>query len=210
VKKSRKWIEERRRDAFYRKAKREGYRSRAVYKLKEIDRKFRILRRGQKVVDLGAAPGGWLQYIAESIGNKGTVIGVDIKEIAPLPYENVKILKADVFQENIEEKILKLLGSKADVILSDLSPKISGVWEVDVAKSVAMCERVIELSRKLLKRNGKLVMKVFEGVDTKRVFSSLERDFSFIKLFKPAASRKKSSELYIICLSYRKLSNDFQ
>ena len=209
MKKSRKWIEERRRDAFYRKAKREGYRSRAVYKLKEIDRKFRILRRGQAVIDLGAAPGGWLQYVAETIGNKGTVIGVDIKEIAPLPYENVKTLKADVFQENIEKQILKLLGSKADVILSDLSPQISGVWEVDVARSVAICERVVELSRKLLKKNGKLVMKIFEGIDTKRILSLLKRDFSFIKLFKPAASRKKSSELYIICLGYRKFSDDF-
>lgn len=209
MKKSRKWIEERKRDAFYRKAKREGYRSRAVYKLKEIDKKFRILRKGQTVIDLGAAPGGWLQYVAETIGNKGTVIGVDIKEIAPLPYENVKTLKADVFQENIEKQILKLLGSKADVILSDLSPKISGVWEVDVARSVAMCERVVELSRKLLKKNGRLIMKIFEGMDTKRILSLLERNFSFIKLFKPAASRKKSSELYIICLGYRKFSDDF-
>ena len=208
MKKSRKWIEERRRDAFYRKAKREGYRSRAVYKLKEIDRKFRILRRGQAVIDLGAAPGGWLQYVAETIGNKGTVIGVDIKEITPLPYENVKTLKADVFQENIEKQILKLLGSKADVILSDLSPQISGVWEVDVARSVAICERVVELSRKLLKKDGKLVMKIFEGIDTKRILSLLKRDFSFIKLFKPTASRKKSSELYIICLGYRKFSGN--
>ena len=204
MRKSKRWIKERRRDQFYRRAKKEGYRSRAVFKLIEIDGKFKIFREGYKVVDLGSAPGGWLQYAAEAVGNKGFVFGVDIREITPLPYRNVKTIKMDVFDEKLEEIVLKNFGSRVDVVLSDLSPNISGVWEVDVARNVEMCERVIDFSDKVLRRNGKLILKVFEGTDTKRVINQLKKRFTSVRLFKPSASRKKSAELYLICLGFKR------
>ena len=203
ARKSRSWIKERKRDHFYLKAKKEGYRSRAVYKLIEIDKRFKILRIGYKVVDLGAAPGGWLQYSAEVVGNKGFVIGVDIREISPLPYENVETIKMNVFDKELEKVILEKAKSKVDVVLSDLSPNISGVWEVDVARNVEMCNKVIDLSNKVLRKNGKLIVKVFEGTDTNMVLKRLREKFSYVRLFKPSASRKGSSEMYAVCLGFR-------
>ena len=199
----RSWLEERRRDAYYRRAKREGYRSRAVYKLEEIDRRFRILRRGMKVVDLGAAPGGWLQYAAEAVGSKGLVLGVDIRDIEPLPHANVKTLKADVMEEGVEETILAELGSRADVVLSDLSPNISGVWDVDVARCVELGLRALEIAGRVLARGGKMVVKLFEGKDTWRLLKKLRGSFEKVILFKPKASRKGSSEIYAICLGFK-------
>ena len=203
AKKSRKWILERKKDYFYRRAKLEGYRSRAVYKLMQMNKKYRFLRKGFKVVDLGAAPGGWLQYSAEKVGKFGFVLGIDRRPIKPLSYSNVETIQLDIFSEEVEELILKSVGSKVDVILSDLSPDISGVWSVDVARSIELCRRVNEISSKVLKRGGRLVLKLFEGRDTQNIVNKLKREFSFVKLFKPPASRKRSSEIYLICLGFK-------
>ncbi|RLG60939.1 23S rRNA (uridine(2552)-2'-O)-methyltransferase [Candidatus Geothermarchaeota archaeon] len=203
TKKSKRWIIEKKKDHFYLMAKREGYRSRAVYKLKEINLSYKVLRRGAKVVDLGAAPGGWLQYTAETIGRNGLVIGIDKREISPLPYGNVKTFQLDVFNEDVEKLILKEAGSKVDVILSDLSPNITGVWEVDVARNVEMCDRVLEIADNVLKRNGRLILKILEGRGSQKIISKLKRKFSFVKLFRPRATRKRSAEIYAVCLGFR-------
>ncbi len=194
-------IEEARRDHYRRLAKKEGYRSRAAYKLIEIDEKFGVLKKGYVVIDFGAAPGGWLQVASKRVGPSGLVIGVDLKEIKPLS-ENVKLLKSDVMDEGISSLLLSMMPRKADLILSDLSPKISGIWSVDHLRQIELCERVLELSQTLLRKNGSMVMKLFEGEQVRDFVGRVRRAFRTVRLFKPKASRKESSEIYLVSLGF--------
>ncbi|MCD6511948.1 MAG: RlmE family RNA methyltransferase [Thaumarchaeota archaeon] len=194
-------IEEARRDHYRRLAKKEGYRSRAAYKLIEIDEKFGVLKKGYVVIDFGAAPGGWLQVASKRVGPSGLVIGVDLKEIKPLS-ENVKLLKGDVMDEGISSLLLSMMPRKADLILSDLSPKISGIWSVDHLRQIELCERVLELSQTLLRKNGSMVMKLFEGEQVRDFVGRVRRAFRTVRLFKPKASRKESSEIYLVSLGF--------
>ena len=194
-------IEEARRDHYRRLAKKEGYRSRAAYKLIEIDEKFDVLKKGYVVIDFGAAPGGWLQVASKRVGPSGLVIGVDLKEIKPLS-ENVKLLKSDVMDEGISSLLLSMMPRKADLILSDLSPKISGIWSVDHLRQIELCERVLELSQTLLRKNGSMVMKLFEGEQVRDFVGRVRRAFRTVRLFKPKASRKESSEIYLVSLGF--------
>ena len=194
-------IEEARRDHYRRLAKKEGYRSRAAYKLIEIDEKFGVLKKGYVVIDFGAAPGGWLQVASKRVGPSGLVIGVDLKEIKPLS-ENVKLLKSDVMDEGISSLLLSMMPRKADLILSDLSPKISGIWSVDHLRQIELCERVLELSQTLLRKNGSMVMKLFEGEQARDFVGRVRRAFRTVRLFKPKASRKESSEIYLVSLGF--------
>ena len=194
-------IEEARRDHYRRLAKKEGYRSRAAYKLIEIDEKFGVLKKGYVVIDFGAAPGGWLQVASKRVGPSGLVIGVDLKEIKPLS-ENVRLLKSDVMDEGISSLLLSMMPRKADLILSDLSPKISGIWSVDHLRQIELCERVLELSQTLLRKNGSMVMKLFEGEQLRDFVGRVRRAFRTVRLFKPKASRKESSEIYLVSLGF--------
>jgi len=188
-----------RRDYYYWRAKKEGYRSRAAYKLIQIIEKFKVIGRGDVVVDLGAAPGGWIQVAREKVGEEGYVLGVDIETIKRFPWRNVKTIRADVTRENIEKIIVENLPKReADVVISDLSPKVTGVWELDHARQIHLTQKALEISLKILKSNGRLILKVFQGSMINDVLKRVKENFRYVRLFKPQASRKKSAEIYII------------
>jgi len=193
-------------DLYRRMAKREGYRSRASYKLIQIDDKYRILREGYVVLDIGCAPGGWLQVCSERVGVRGFTIGVDLKTVKPVA-ENVVTLIADIMDPAVGDEIVRRLPRKADVILSDLAPNVSGVWRLDHLKQIDLTLKVVSLMPILLRKGGYAVLKVFEGESTRDVFRTVEQTFDRISVVKPAASRGKSSELYFVCIGYRESSS---
>lgn len=193
-----RWQKKRKNEHFYKKAKNEGYRSRAAYKLKQLDDKFEIFDQGDVVVDLGAAPGGWLQVVRENVGDDGYVVGVDLEPIEKLGYKNTKTLQADVTDSEIGKTILKELPRPADVILSDASPDISGIWDVDHARSIGLARAALNLSGELLAPGGKILVKVFQGEMFNEFSKEVKNSFKFQKASKPEASRKESAEIYVI------------
>jgi 23S rRNA (uridine2552-2'-O)-methyltransferase len=198
---SKRWLSERRHDYYYRKAKQLDYRSRASFKLMQIDDKFKVLRPGAVVVDLGAAPGGWLQVAAERIGQKGKVVGVDLQSIEPI--EGVETIRGDIRKKETVESLLALTGGKADVILSDMSPNISGSYATDHARSIELCEHALAFAKKTLRPGGILVMKVFEGDMMPDLMKLVKASFQEVKLYGPEASRSSSSEIYVIARHFR-------
>jgi 23S rRNA (uridine2552-2'-O)-methyltransferase len=194
-----------RKDAFYARAKQSGLRSRAAYKLEQLQRQYRVLRSGDKVVDLGAWPGGWLQVAARYVGPKGKVVGVDREPIPPLPdAPQVTVLQADVFDPQVGPQVGALLGQEADVVLSDLAPKLSGIKERDQMQARALAERAIELAREWLRPGGTLVVKVFMGEELPVVLKVLRECFANVATTRPEATRKGSSELYVIARGFRR------
>ncbi|MEM3437297.1 MAG: RlmE family RNA methyltransferase, partial [Nitrososphaerales archaeon] len=155
-------IDQAKKDYYRRIAKKEGYRSRATFKLMQIDKKYHIFKKKQIVVDFGCAPGGWLQYISKAIGSEGFALGIDLKRVEPIG-SNVEILMADVNDESIKDKIMSKLRKKADVVTSDLSPNVSGIWELDVAKQIDLTSKVVDILPFILKEGGHAIMKVFQG-----------------------------------------------
>lgn len=195
------------RDQYRRLAKENSYRSRAVYKLLQINKSYRILKNGMKVVDIGAAPGGWLQFASKITGENGLVVGVDLKDIEPIP--NVVTLKGDVEDRETLTLILEFLGGKADLVLSDLAPNVSGLWEIDHLKQIELTRKAVEITRKILKQEGNALYKVFQGEATSEFISDTRKIFSKVIITKPDASRKQSSELYLLCKKHKltKMSN---
>lgn len=197
---SRRWLQTRRRDYYYRKAKELDYRSRAAFKLIQIDQRFKIFRKGSTVLDLGAAPGGWLQVAKESVGPGGRVVGVDLERILPL--DGVETIRGDIRERSTVERALSLLGGKADVVLSDMSPNISGNYSLDHARSVDLVLNALEVARSALKEGGVFVAKIFEGDMLREVLAEVKKSFSSVKLHSPRASRPTSSEIYIIARGF--------
>jgi 23S rRNA (uridine2552-2'-O)-methyltransferase len=197
---SKRWLAERRRDYYYKKAKEMDYRSRAAFKLKQIDERFHILRRGAKIVDLGAAPGGWLQVAKESVGPTGKVVGLDLQSIEPI--EGVLTIRGDIREEQTVQELLSLIGGKVDVVLSDMSPRISGSYSVDHARSVELCNHGLVFATKVLKKGGSMAMKIFQGDLMKEYMSEVGKHFSEVRLHGPKASRSSSSEIYIIARDF--------
>lgn len=198
---SKRWLRERKRDFYYRKAKRMDYRSRASFKLMQIDERFHIIPKGGAVADLGAAPGGWLQVAQERVGPKGRVVGVDLQHIEPL--EGVATIRGDITRPETVERLKELLGGKADTILSDMSPSISGSYSLDHARSVELCTHALNFARQTLKPGGNLVMKIFEGDMMGDFLGEVRKSFSTVKLHSPQASRSSSSEIYIIARGFK-------
>lgn len=194
-------LDQARKDQYRRVAKREGYRSRAVFKLMQIDRRYKIFKNGHIVVDFGCAPGGWLQYISKVIGNKGFVLGIDLKQVEPIS-DNVDTLIADVYDESIKDKIMSKLPKKADVVTSDLSPRVSGIWELDVSKQIDLTSRVVELLPFILKEGGYAIMKVFQGEPFDEFLKKIKKNFKDVTIMKPPASRPESSEMYLLCREF--------
>ncbi|MEM2599315.1 MAG: RlmE family RNA methyltransferase [Thermoproteota archaeon] len=203
LKSKRRWLQERKRDPYFILSKKEGYRSRASYKLKQILDEYKLIRTGDIVLDIGCAPGGWLQVASEAVGETGLVIGVDVKKVENLGLENTKTIILNVFDEGFVEKVLKESKSRFDAILSDLSPNMSGIYELDHARQIEMVERVIQLSKYLLKTGGSMMIKVFEGEGSDRVYKRVSRLFRFVKRVKPKASRKGSSEFYLVAKFFK-------
>jgi len=191
-------------DYFYRRAKELKLRSRAAFKLKQLDQRYTLMQRGNVVVDLGAAPGGWLQVAREEVGEEGFVLGVDLQEITKLPHENVKTIVADITDASTPELIKENLPRPADVVLSDASPKISGVWSVDHSRSIELARAALTIAGHVLVQGGKLLIKVFQGELFQEFVGEVKEKFGFIKISKPPASRKGSAEAYVIAKGFRR------
>jgi 23S rRNA (uridine2552-2'-O)-methyltransferase len=190
-----------RRDQYRRLAKDQGYRARSAYKLLQMNRSYNILKKGDKVVDLGCAPGGWLQVAAKEVRSSGKVIGVDLKPVTPIA--DAIILQGSIEDPNMLSKISEILGCKADVVLSDLAPNVSGVWDIDHARQISLSTIALRLAQHVLRIGGSSVFKVFEGDMLEEFRSELQKSFGKVLLNKPSASRQESSELYIVCLNFK-------
>jgi 23S rRNA (uridine2552-2'-O)-methyltransferase len=192
------WIQERKRDYYYKKAKEEKYRSRAAYKLFEAVKKYHFMKNGDVVVDLGAAPGGWVQAARKIVESKGFVLGVDLKPIEPFPQDNVKTIIGDISEQETVEQILSLLPRKADVIISDASPNISGIWETDHARQIDLAQHSLKIALETLKPSGNFFVKVFQGDMLDDFIEKMKTHFEIVRVIKPKASRAKSSEIFIL------------
>jgi 23S rRNA (uridine2552-2'-O)-methyltransferase len=193
AKSSKEWLRRHVTDAYVRKAKEQGYRSRAAFKLLELDSKEKFLRPGATVVDLGAAPGGWSQVAAGKVKPGGRVIAIDLLKMTPI--SGVTVLQAD-FREEILIETLK--GTQADAVLSDLSPNMSGIPNVDQARAAEMTLAALDFCRKTLKPEGVFVVKLFQGEAFEEVLARLKHDFKRVTVKKPAASRGESAETYVV------------
>ncbi len=191
-----------RKDQYRKLAKENMYRSRSVYKLVQINKSHHILKDGMKVVDIGAAPGGWLQIASKITGTRGTTIGIDLKEIAPIP--NVITIVGNIENEEDINKLIQLINGKADVVLSDLAPNVSGLWEMDQLKQIDLTKNALEFTKTVLKENGCALYKVFQGENTAEFINYLKEFFLNVIITKPDASRKQSSEIYVVCKRYKK------
>jgi len=200
---TRSWLEKRRKAQYYRLARIRGYRSRSAYKLQQAIRTYGLIKPGEKVVDLGAQPGGWLQVAREVVGPEGLVLGIDIKPIAPLPAGNIRLLKMDVYAEEIADRIIAELNGPADTVLSELAPSIIGAWDVDHARQVDLARRALEIAEKVLDHNGNALIKLFHGPELKKVQDDAALLFEKSRLLKPKASRPESSEIYFLGLGFK-------
>jgi 23S rRNA (uridine2552-2'-O)-methyltransferase len=188
-------------DVYWRAAKREGYRSRAAFKLLEINERFRLFRPNDTVLDLGAAPGGWSQVAIDAV-DPGSVIAVDLDRIDNIP--GVVSIRGDIFSDETVEKVASACTGSFDVVLSDMAPNISGAYSTDHARSIALAERARDIAFRLLKRSGRFVVKVFDGDLLWALLESLRSRFKRVQVHKPRASRKGSSEIYVVCIGYVK------
>jgi 23S rRNA (uridine2552-2'-O)-methyltransferase len=193
----------RRKDAHYRRARAAGYRARSAYKLIELDDRFGILRPGDHVIDLGAWPGGWLQVIVERIGARGRVVGVDTVPIAPLPAPNVRLLTGDVRVPATLRAAAEALGRPADVVVSDLAPKLTGVRATDEAHCEELNSEVLGLLPSLLRPGGRFLMKLFMSPEYETLVGMLRRSFAKLHVTRPEATRRGSAELYVVASDFR-------
>ena len=193
---SKNWINKQNRDQYVRQSRTEGYRSRAIYKLKEIDEKYKILKNGIKLIDLGAAPGSWSQYAAKKIKN-GKILSIDLKEISEI--ENIFKIKGDFTELECQNKIKKYFNDKVDVILSDMAVNTSGNKYLDSNSTGELCISAIKFSRNMLKSKGIFVSKIFMGSSFNDIMKEAKATFKEIRIYKPQASRKESKENFIIC-----------
>ena len=193
---SKNWINKQRRDIYVRQSKAEGYRSRAVYKLQEIDEKFKIIKNGISLIDLGAAPGSWSQYAAKKIKN-GKILSIDLNEIKNIG--NTFQLKGDFTDSKYKSEIKKYFGGKVDVVLSDMAVNTTGNKNLDSIYTGELCIGAMNFSKEILCNNGKFISKIFMGSTFNEIVSQAKKIFKESKVFKPAASRKSSKESFIIC-----------
>ncbi|MFH1820938.1 MAG: RlmE family RNA methyltransferase [Methanobacteriota archaeon] len=199
-----RWKQERKKEQFYRMAKSEGYRSRASFKLKQLSKRYGLLRRGNVVVDLGAAPGGWLQVAMEEVGGAGFVLGVDIQRISKFPGKKVVTIVADITKPETRELIKAGIPRSADIVISDASPSISGVWDIDHARSIELVTAALEVADDILALGGKFLVKVFQGEMFNDFLKEVRQRFEFVKVSKPMASRKGSAEVYVIGKGFKR------
>lgn len=209
-----------RKDRFYQKAKKEGYPSRAAYKLIEMDRRFGILKPGSRIVDLGCAPGGWLKVIEERVEGRGfrvegvgaqfiapdsqrtTIVGIDLLPLQYEPSEIVAFIQGDFLEASNRQKIIDLLGGKANWVLSDLSPNLSGIRFKDTGASTELCDAALNFAGRVLKRGGGLVVKIFPGVEFAKFKKKLQQHFERVATFVPEATRKTSTEIYLVATGF--------
>jgi len=199
---SKLWLERQLNDPYVLRAKRDGYRSRAAYKLTEIDDKFHVLRKGARVVDLGAAPGGWSQVAAKRLGEgTGRVVAIDLLEMTGIP--GVDILQLDFLDSSAPDRLKALMGGPADVVLSDMAANATGHRKTDHLRIMALADAAAEFAREVLVPGGHFLCKVLQGGTEVSLLTQLKRDFTTVKHVKPAASRADSAELYLLAMGFR-------
>jgi 23S rRNA (uridine2552-2'-O)-methyltransferase len=192
------WLKKHRHDYYYQKAKEEKYRSRAAYKLLQVVRKYRFMKPKDVVVDLGAAPGGWMQVASKTVGEKGVVLGIDVKEIEPIAESNACSIVGDITDPEIISQIQEILQRPADVIVSDVSPSLSGVWELDHARQIDLARQSFKIALAVLKSGGNLFVKTFQGDMIGDFVAEVKQHFDRVEIVKPKASRTRSAEIYIL------------
>jgi len=196
-KSSGRWMAEHQRDEFVRRAAAEGWRSRAVYKLAEIDSRDRLIRPGMTVVDLGAAPGGWSQYAARQVGRRGNVIAMDILDMPPL--DGVTFVKGDFTESSVLDELMSVLdGTPVDLVISDMAPNISGVKAVDQPRAMYLTELALDFAGQVLTDDGALLVKMFQGAGSEAFLAQMRAAFESVRTRKPRASRPRSREVYVL------------
>lgn len=193
-----------RKDRYYRKAKDEGLRSRAAYKLMEINQRFKVLPKGALVIDLGCSPGSWSQMAAKTIGPFGQVIGIDLEPLQPLGERNVMFIQGDIREEKTIHRLFSELGRKVDVVLSDMAPHLSGIKFQDQYNSYELANQAFQTCKKVLREGGDFVVKIFPGDELETLKDDLKTHFGQIKTFIPDATRKTSTEIYLVGKSFKR------
>ncbi len=191
---------EARRDLYRRMAHAQGYRSRAAYKLKELNTAYRVIGAGFDVLDVGCAPGGWTQVAVQNAGNQGRVMGIDTAYTEEVP--GAHIIRADITDESVLDRILEYFGKKINTVVCDLSPRVTGNWSVDHATQISLNYGVVKILPQILARKGHAVFKVFDGEYSAEFYTFMRKKFVKVKTTKPMASRKTSSEMYMVCMGY--------
>jgi 23S rRNA (uridine2552-2'-O)-methyltransferase len=202
TKSSARWLAEHAADPYVRRAHEEGWRSRAAFKLEEINKAERLIRPGMTIVDLGAAPGGWSQYVARVLGGKGRVIALDVLEMPALP--GVEFISGDFSEDAVLERLRASLGGdKVDLVLSDMAPNMMGISDVDHDRSMYLVDLAVDFAAHALRPGGDLLMKVFQGREFQPLVARLRKEYETVKLRKPKASRARSPEVYVLARGYR-------
>jgi 23S rRNA (uridine2552-2'-O)-methyltransferase len=197
----RAWLERQLNDPYVTRAKREGYRSRAAYKLIEIDDKYHLIKRGGRVADLGAAPGGWSQVAAQRVAPDGKVVAIDLLDMPPVP--GVDFLQLDFMADDAPAKLKDMLGGPADLVLSDMAANATGHRKTDHLRIMGLVEAAVQFAREVLKPGGAFLAKVLQGGTEGALLTELKRDFATVRHIKPGASRSDSSELYVLATGFR-------
>ena len=201
-KSSKRWLNEHFDDEFVLRAQKEGYRSRAIYKLIEIQQKDHILKPGMTVIDLGAAPGGWTEYAVKQLGRQGRMIALDILPMEPVA--GVEIILGDFREDAVLQQLLDLMGGAGtDLVISDMAPNISGMEVVDIPRAYYLAELALDLARQVLKPGGGLLVKLFQGEGFDAYQKDLKQDFKRVVMRKPKASRARSREIYALATGYK-------
>jgi 23S rRNA (uridine2552-2'-O)-methyltransferase len=190
-------------DQYRKLAKQQGYRSRAAFKLLQLNKSYKIIKKSNKVIEFGCAPGGWIQVVSQLVGQSGYVLGLDLKEIRPLA--GTRFIKGNIEDPQLVQVLLQTIGpgNKFDVVLSDMSPNVSGIWEIDHERQIHLTKHALHVSAKILASGGNAVYKIFQGASTRSFVDELAEHFALVKLSKPPASRQESSELYVICIGFK-------
>ncbi len=197
---SKNWINKQRRDIYVRKSQVDGYRARSVYKLIEIEEKFQIFKNGISVIDLGASPGSWSQYVAKTIKN-GRLVSIDLKDMEKI--EKTTQIKGDFMETETQEKIKTFFKSKVDVVLSDMAVNTTGIKDIDAIYTGELCKEAMIFSKNVLVKKGRFVAKIFLGSSFNEIVTLAKKNFNEVKVFKPKSSRKESKESFIICKNLR-------
>jgi 23S rRNA (uridine2552-2'-O)-methyltransferase len=197
------WVKERKREYYYRKAKEENFRSRASYKLLQAVKKYQFIKQGSVVVDLGAAPGGWTQAARQLVRETGFVLAVDQKPIDKFDETNVKTVVGDISNIQTVKTILDCLPRQADVVISDVAPNVSGIWDLDQARQIDLANQSLQIATSILRFGGSFFVKVFQGRSTEGFIKEVKNNFGFVKFVKPRASRSKSAELYVLGMNFK-------
>lgn len=201
-KSSKQWLKEHFEDEYVQRAQKEGYRSRAIYKLIEIQEKDRLLKSGMTVIDLGAAPGGWTEYAVKLLGKKGRMIALDILPMEPI--KDVHIIQGDFREDEALSDLMEVIGKdKADLVFSDMAPNISGMDVVDIPRAYYLAELTLDLSQQVLKKGGGMLVKLFQGEGFDEYHKALKKNFKRVVVRKPKASRARSREIYALATGYK-------